>query len=224
MPYIGYFQLLNYVDKYVVYDNIQFTKKGWINRNRILANGKDELISLTLKKDSDYLDINKRFLSDDWEKAKSKLLSKIKNAYTKAPFYKEIMPFVEDCFNCPHQNLFDFILYSIKKTCLLLDIKTEIIASSEVEHNFELKSTERVIDICKALAASQYINPIGGVDLYDKEYFNESGLALHFLKANKTIYKQFDNEFIPYLSILDILFFVPLDEVKTMIKNDFEVI
>ena len=70
LPYIGYFQLIKAVDKFIIYDNIQFTKKGWINRNRILVNGKDEYISIPLEKASDYLKINERYLAKNWKNEK----------------------------------------------------------------------------------------------------------------------------------------------------------
>ncbi len=72
-PYIGYFQLINTVDEFVVYDNIEFTKKGWINRNRILVNGKDEYITLPIKKDSDFLHVKDRFLAETWSKDSAKM-------------------------------------------------------------------------------------------------------------------------------------------------------
>ena len=76
LPYIGYLQLLNSVDKFILYDDIEYTKKGWINRNRIVDG---EIITLPLKKDSDYLNVVERRLSDDWRKQKTKLLNKIES-------------------------------------------------------------------------------------------------------------------------------------------------
>ncbi len=88
LPYIGYFQLINAVDKFVIYDNIEFTKKGWINRNRILVNGKDEFISLPITKASDFLHANQRYLASNFENEKNKILRKIKESYRKAPYFK----------------------------------------------------------------------------------------------------------------------------------------
>ena len=99
LPYMGYFHLLNSVDEFVIYDNIQYTKKGWINRNRILVNGKDKLISLPLKKDSDYLNVIDRKLSDNWNVEKVKLLNLIKSSYKKSPQYSIIFPIIEKCIN-----------------------------------------------------------------------------------------------------------------------------
>src|SRR5438445_505000 len=94
-PYIGYFQLINAVDEFVVYDNIEFTKKGWINRNRILVNGKDAYITIPLKKDSDYLNVNERWLADVWTVERKKLLNRITESYRKAPYYESIYNLAE---------------------------------------------------------------------------------------------------------------------------------
>ena len=94
MPYIGYFQLINSVDKFIIYDNIQYTKKGWINRNRILVNGKDQLITLPIKKDSDYLDVIERELSESWDKDKNKMLNVIKSSYSKSPYFQEVFSLI----------------------------------------------------------------------------------------------------------------------------------
>ena len=80
-PYIGYFQLMNAVDEFVIYDNIEFTKKGWINRNRILVNGRDSFITVPLKKDSDYLDVRDRYLADSWPSERVTILYRIKQSY-----------------------------------------------------------------------------------------------------------------------------------------------
>lgn len=223
-PYIGYFQLINAVDKFVVYDNIQYSKKGWINRNRILSNGKDEYITLPLKKDSDYLDINHRFLSDTWEDEKQKMMNKIINSYRKSPFFSQNISVIENILNFPGKNLFDFIYHSLSVLCDKFEISTEILISSKIDHNSRLKSEERVIAICESLNAKTYINPIGGLNLYNKDNFLRKGIQLQFLNANKTEYQQFDNGFIPYLSIIDLLFFLPLEEIVKMIKTDFYIL
>ena len=222
-PYIGYFQLINAVDKFVVYDTIQYTKKGWINRNRILSQGKDEYITIPLKKDSDFLDIKERFVSDSWQNDQKKLLNKIKSNYQKAPYFKENFSIIEDCFNYESKNLFDFIFNALKVFCNFFEIKTELLISSNINHDSTLKSADRVIAICKALEADQYINAIGGKELYTKDYFSENNLDLKFLEAKKTEYPQFNNDFVPYLSIIDMIFFLPKEEIIKIIQTDFTI-
>jgi hypothetical protein len=207
MPYIGYFQLINSVDKFVIYDNIQYTKKGWINRNRILINGKDQLITIPIKKDSDYLNVVERELSESWENDKNKMLNVIKSSYNKAPYFQEIFELILKCLNNPETNLFRFIYDSIILINGYLEIKTPIVISSTVNIDHTLKSQNKVLSLCKKQNADVYINSIGGIELYDKEIFKQNGIELNFIKSNPIKYKQFNNEFVPWLSIIDIMMF-----------------
>ena len=206
-PYIGYFQLINSVDEFVIYDNIQYTKKGWINRNRILCNESDKLITLPLKKDSDFKDVFERKLSDTWIDDRNKILNLIKASYRKAPFFSETFEIVQKCLLYDDQNLFNFIFNSIKIINEYLEIKTKMILSSSLNIDHSLKSKHKVIAICKEMNATTYINAIGGVNLYDKDEFLENKIFLNFIKSNSLNYKQFDNEFIPWLSIIDVMMF-----------------
>lgn len=218
-PYIGYFQLINSVDEFIIYDNIQFTKKGWINRNRILANGKDQLITIPLKKDSDYLDIVERELSESWEKDKNKILNVIKSSYNKAPYFQEAFNIILECLNNPERNLFKFIYDSIILINEYLEIKTPIVISSSINADHALKSQDKVLSLCKAQKADVYINSIGGVKLYDKEIFKHNEIELNFIKSNPIEYKQFKNEFVPWLSIIDVLMFNSKDTIKNYLNE-----
>ena len=220
LPYIGYFQLISAVDKFVVYDNIEYTKKGWINRNRILVNNKDAFISLPLKKDSDYLTVVERSLADTWPQDRAKLLNKITECYRKAPYFKEVYPLVQDILCTDESNLFRFIFRSLQLIKNWLAIPTEMIISSEIDFDQHLKGEEKVIAICKALKADEYINPIGGLTLYDKDRFRKAGLKLSFLRSSDSIvYKQFSDEFIPWLSIIDMMMFNSTEEITLISKQ-----
>jgi hypothetical protein len=206
-PYIGYFQLIRSVDKFVIYDNIEYTKKGWINRNRILLNGADFLFSVPLKKDSDYLNVNERYLADNWVDHKKKLKGQIVSAYFKAPEFEKAFPVVDNCLNYAGTNLFDFILYSVQQLCAFLDIRTELIVSSTLDIDFSLKGEEKVIAIAKKTGAEVYINAIGGQSLYSKENFLKENLELKFIKSEDITYRQLGNSFTPHLSIIDVVMF-----------------
>jgi hypothetical protein len=219
MPYIGYFQLINSVDRFVIYDNIQYTKKGWINRNRILSNGKDQLITLPIKKDSDYLDVVKRELSESWEKDKSKMLNVIKSSYGKAPYFQETFELISKCLNNSEVNLFKFIYDSIILINNHLEIKTPIIISSTIDADHTLKSQDKVLSLCKEQNADIYINSIGGVELYNKETFKQNNIELNFIKSNPVQYTQFNNEFVPWLSIIDVMMFNSKEQIKEYLNN-----
>ena len=222
-PYLGYFQLINSVDEFIIYDNIEFTKKGWINRNRILVNNKDSLISLPLEKDSDYLCICDRYLAVTWEVERIKMLNRIKESYRKAPFFKETYFVLEKCIMFEERNLFKFNFNSIYCLLQYLNINTKLTVSSSVSINHQLRSEEKVIAICKAKGAKTYINPIGGLEIYDQECFMKNNLKLQFQKSNYIKYAQFNNEFIPWLSIIDVLMFNSANQVQVML-DDYELI
>lgn len=219
-PYLGYFQLMNAVDKYVMYDNIQYEKGSWINRNRVLVNGIDKFITIPLKKDSDYLDIRERVVSETFEKERKKIVNLLINSYKKAPYFESAFPVINSAIMYEDNNLFKY-LYNANKTVVdYIGIKTEIIISSTLEGHHELKGEDKVLYICKSLDAIEYYNSIGGVPLYHKERFKENGIELHFTKMNDDVeYKQFNEPFIPSLSIIDVMMFNSVEKIQDMLTQ-----
>lgn len=222
LAYIGYFQLIAAVDVFIVYDNIKYTKKGWINRNRMLQNGKDVMFSLPLKSDSDYLDVCERELSGDFKR--DKLLNQFKGAYQGAPYFSQTFPLVEQIVMYKDPNLFRFLHHSIIKLCEHLDIKTEIRISSDIAIEHTLKNQDKVLALCEAVNANAYINAIGGMELYSKEAFRERGIELKFIKSKPFEYPQFGDAFVPWLSIIDMMMFNPIDTIQTCISTTYELI
>ncbi len=222
LPYIGYFQLINAVDLFIVYDNIKYTKKGWINRNRLLVNGKDAIFSLPLKKGSDSLDVVERELAADFNR--SKLLNQFKGAYSRAPQFSRVYPLLEQIVLHDEHNLFRFIRHALDLICQYLGITTEIRTSSTIESNHQLSGQDRVIAICHALGADTYINPIGGTELYSSDVFKANGIILGFLKPTPFEYSQLGSEFVPWLSIIDVMMFNPLNEVCRRINDEFAIV
>ena len=220
LPYIGYFQLIAAVDVFIVYDNIKYTKKGWINRNRMLLNGSDAMFSLPLKKDSDSLDVVQREVVANFDSAK--LLNQFKGAYGRAPYFAQTLPLLERIINYEDANLFRYILHSLVSICEYLDIKTEIRVSSGISIDHELKSQNKVFALCQAAGANTYINAIGGMELYAKADFSARGIDLKFIKTKPFEYLQFGGPFVPWLSIVDVLMFNPLDMVCEQISKNYE--
>ena len=218
LPYIDYFRLINTVDEFVIYDNIQYTKKGWINRNRILVNGMDKKITLPINKDSDYLNINERFLANSWNNDKKKIFNLINNSYRKAPQYNNVYPIISSIIDSKNSNLFEFILNSIQLINSYLSINTKITISSQINIDHKLKGSDKIIAICKVLNANSYINAIGGQILYNVDKFNNESLDLKFIKPHNFEYKQFKNEFIPNLSILDVLMFNKIEKISDFLN------
>ena len=221
-PYIGYFQLIAAVDVFIVYDNIKYTKKGWISRNRVLQNDRDVMFSLPLKSDSDHLDVCERALSAEFNR--DKLLNQLNGAYRRAPYFAQTFPLVEQIVRYEDKNLFSFLHYSIINICEHLGITTEIRISSNISIDHELKSQDKVLALCEAVGASTYVNAIGGMELYSKETFQEKGIELKFIRSLPFEYPQFGNEFVPWLSIIDVMMFNSLETIKTCISTNYELI
>lgn len=222
LPYIGYFQLIASVDQFIVYDNIKYTKKGWINRNRILQNGSDVMFSLPLKKNSDSLYVMQRELAADFDR--NKLLNQFRGAYRKAMYFEEIMPLIEQIVRFEDNNLFTYLHHSIVRLCNYLGIMTDIQVSSNIDIDHTLQSQERVLALCQATNANTYVNATGGMELYSKQVFEDKCIQLKFIKSRPFEYKQFDKPFVPWLSVLDVLMFNPLDSVRKCINQNFELI
>jgi len=215
LPYIGYWQLINAVDKYVIYDDVQFIKGGWINRNNVLINGQKQLFNLLLSGASPNKLINEITVQDN----QTKLIRTIELNYKKAPMFQQVFPLFLHIMEHSDKNLAKFIGNSIVEISKYLSIQTEFIYSSTLDKDNTLRAQDKVLDICKLLNAIKYINAIGGADLYSKESFANNGIQLSFLESKILPYKQLNSEFVPYLSILDILMFNSQERVKTMLDN-----
>jgi hypothetical protein len=217
-PYLGYFQLMQAVDEFVIYDDVNFIKGGWINRNRILINGEVKYFNILLEGASSQKKINDISLLENgrWKK---KLLRKVEQAYSKAPFFDRVMPLFEDCVNCEETNLASFLSYSLKKTASFLKVNTTLINASGSFENSNLLGSERVLDICLQRNKSVYINPQGGKALYSKDEFQEKGVQLNFLVSDLMPYKQGASSFVPGLSMLDVMMHNPLEDVQMMLSS-----
>lgn len=222
LPYIGYFQLIASVEKFIIYDNIKYTKKGWISRNRMLQNCEDKIFSLPLAKGSSSLDIIDRKLANEFNR--QKLLNQFRENYTKAPYFKEVWPVIESLVLFQEDNLFRYIQNSILVVCDYLKINTEILIASCIDADHTLKGEDRVMSICRQKDATTYINPIGGIGLYSNKVFEQNGIKLEFLKSRHVEYDQGCTSMTPWLSILDVLMFNSLEAVQKMISSEYSIV
>jgi len=203
-PYIGYWQLLNAVETYVVYDDVNFIKGGWINRNRILAHGNPQYINVILDNPSSNKKINETRIKND-RFCYDKTLKTLDLHYRKAPYYEPVRAFLEPVLKYQTDNLAEYLFHSIQEVCSYLDISTQLILSSSLEKNNELRGKEKVLEICTRLGASDYYNAIGGKELYDAESFLSRGIRLQFLKTDDVVYEQVNSGFVSNLSIIDVM-------------------
>ena len=218
VPYIGYWQLLNAVDQYVIYDDVNFIKGGWINRNRILINEGPKYFNIPMLGASPNKLINEVKVNND-EKIISKNLRILNAAYSKAPFFDEVYPLMEKMLWCKEDNIASYIAVSTSIICDYLDIKTELLISSDMVKDNNLTGQDKVLEICQILKATDYYNAIGGRELYSFDEFDKKGIKLHFLQRKEIRYKQFGNDFYPDLSIVDVMMFNSKQTVKEMLNE-----
>ena len=221
-PYIGYWQLINAVDKFIIYDDVSYIKSGWINRNQILMTGKNKMINLQTRYASSNRLINEVEVFRNQINS-TKLLKTLEQYYKKAPQYMNTLSLIKNIISQEEKNLALYLIYSIRKICEFLTIETEIIVSSAIKKNNNLRGQDKIMKICKILGADEYINLIGGQSLYSKEIFAENDLTLQFIKPGDIRYKQFGNHFIPNLSIIDVMMFNSVGAIKNML-TDYELI
>lgn len=217
MPYIGYWQLMNLVDQYVIYDDVNFIKGGWINRNRILVNGAPKYFNVPMLGSSSNVLINEVRVDHNAAVTRKSLRS-IEGAYKKAPYFDIVNPMLEEVLWCGEDNIAKYIEHSFRVICKYLDIRTELIVSSDLDKDTALKGQDKVIAICRLLGATEYYNAIGGRELYSYEAFREHGLQLKFVETKNIVYQQFDNTFQPNLSIIDVMMFNSRDKIREYLE------
>jgi hypothetical protein len=202
-PYLGYFQLIRAVDAFVVYDDVNYIKGGWINRNFILAGGDRQLITLPLQGSSPNQLINQVAVGN----RQNKLIETIRHRYGKAPQFSAVYALVENILKQHEKNLARFLDYQLRQICDYLGLHPTWYVSSSLKKDNELRGQDKVLAICEELGATHYINVPGGKSLYDREAFASRGTQLSFVQPKAVAYRQFCNEFTPNLSIIDVMMF-----------------
>jgi hypothetical protein len=220
-PYLGYFQLIAAVDKFIVWDDVQYIQRGWVNRNRILLNGEPTYITLPLEKAHLTANINERVLAD-MATASNKMLGQLHAAYRKAPHYQETRALFEEVLALPARNLGEFLFQSLQCVCAYLDIKTALVLSSAIHEVGEITGSglTRILAMCQEQQATMYINAIGGRELYRQEDFAAQGMDLRFIAMDNIEYSQgSESAFVPYLSIIDVLMYNGKEATQAMLQQ-----
>jgi hypothetical protein len=216
-PYLGYFQIVNAVDEFVVYDDVQFITGGWINRNNFLVGGRKKLVTLALAGASRNKLINEIDIMGDFDKFRATL----SHSYARAPHRAAVLELVDEIFAYPDRNLSRFVGNSVVQISRHVGLATTFWYSSQLPAQPHLRGQERIIHRCRLMNATDYVNAIGGRALYHRDDFAHVGVRLHFLRSRCPPYQQFRGEFVPELSILDVLMFNPPELVHKML-DDYE--
>lgn len=219
-PYIGYFQLVNAVDKFIFYDDVMFIKNGWINRNRILANNEIVFFTVPIENISSFTKINQtKICNRNYNKWLKKFLRTLKQNYSHAEFFGPIYNIVIEVLESPPIYISELASRSILVVIDYLGINSEIKYASKEYINNGLKGEERIIDICKNEKADEYINLPGGIDLYNGNIFKANEIVLSFIKSNPVYYKQLIETHITSLSIIDVMMFNSIEVIRKMIES-----
>jgi hypothetical protein len=219
-PYVGYFQLMHAVDRFVIADDFTFIKQGWINRNRLLINGNAAYFTVPLKRHPATALIHEVEIDDAGNSRwRGPLLKTIGNFYRRAPSFEAVYPIAERVFGGPFTHIAEMARASVREVALYLGLTTTVVDSSAVYGNAHLKGQDRVIDTCRAERATDYINAPGGRALYSSEAFLAHGIRLHFLSANPFEYSQFGQPFVPDLSIIDLLMFNTAGDARALLQR-----
>jgi hypothetical protein len=223
LPYLGYFQLINYVDKFIIYDDVNYINRGWINRNNILINGNSHLITVPLNSSSQNKVIRDIHVLNE-NKWKEKMLKTITSNYSKAPFFLEVASMLEAILMNSYSNISELNFNALKEISAYLKINTEFVCTSSIYGNSHLNGQARIIDVCLKEKANYYINPINGKELYDKSIFQREGISINFIQMGNINYKQFNNSFVDFLSIVDVMMFNSVDVIMSKMINEFSLI
>ncbi len=218
-PYLGYFQLIQSVDTFVFYDDVNFINKGFINRNSILVKGNAQAFTIPLKEASQNKLIKEIDILKDgiWL---NKFLKTIDYNYKKAPYFKETRNLILETFNQNEIKISELAIQSVKQVCNYLNIDKTFQVSSEMYNNSKgLEKQERLISIIAQSRNNHYINPQGGKALYDKDYFASNNIKLSFIENQLVTYKQFNLVFIKDLSIIDVLMFNSKESIRELLNQ-----
>lgn len=220
-PYLGYFDLINNVDLFIVYDTVQFIKQGWINRNRILhPNRLDwQYISVPVEKTSFHSSYRTPIQDISVSSTKAwqqHILGQLAHYEKIAPFARETIDLVSDCLAIQESFISRLNLHILEKCVnyIGLDFQYQYFSNTQIQLDLSHSAEERILDICEYLGATEYVNLPGGVDLYHPEKFKYRNIKLTFRNLPTFVYPTEPYVFEPNLSIIDLLMWNTPEDIK----------
>lgn len=220
-PYLGYFCLIKHVDLFILLDEVQFIRHGWIERNRIMHPSDGWLyIRVPLNKHNQETKIRDIYINNT-ENWKQRIFAQLAHYKKIAPFYPDVTRLLEEIFSVDYYDLSHLNKASLKCVCDYLNISTPIKIFSEMELTIEKVSypDDWALNICKALAANEYWNPPGGKSLFDIQKYRNNDVSIKFVNISLTPYFQGSKNFVEGLSIIDVLMFNSREDVIGMLDR-----
>jgi len=225
-PYIGYFQLIHAADRFILFDDVQYIRHGWINRNRILKPGGEGFQYIIMPLAAHTRDtLIKEIQPADADKNKDKILRQLEHYKKTAPCYKAVRALIGDCFSMHQDTIGKMNGHYLKATCdyIGLDFKVELSSQMNFDYSRVKDAGEWALRICEQLQVKTYINPAGGMELFENSKFEESNIQLQFLQSGLKPYSQRREHFEPGLSIIDVMMFNEPAAIKDLI-NDYQLV
>lgn len=221
LPYAGYFSLIKNVDRFILLDTVQFIRHGWIERNRILKNDTEWLYVKVPLQAKSQKTLIKDLRIDNEREWKKTIFSQLAIYKKRAPNYHSIINIIDESFKKEYQTITALNYDLLVAICIYLDISTPIEIFSEM--NLEIENPgaadEWALNICVALEAKEYWNPAGGISIFNKKKFDEQNVKLTFQEIILKEYSQSGLQFVPGLSIIDILMFNDKDIVNRILDS-----
>lgn len=226
-PYLGYWQLIANTDKFIFFDVVQYNKRSWMNRNRVLHfDDKKEFQYITVPvKKHEKGTLIKDILINDGEDYRSKILGNL-TVYKRrsAPYYQEVLDLVDRVLKSSEHSLLGLSIFSVHEVFKYLGLSFEYDIASRIDFDRGVIEGpgDWALSICKSLSAGSYVNPPGGYDIFDEGKYKGNGVDLSFIRPRLTEYFQGNGErFLPGLSIIDVLMFNSPEDVRDILYNDF---
>lgn len=216
-PYLGYFQLVAASSVFIFLDDVAYIKRGWINRNSFLVQNRAHVFTVPLQAPSINRQIATTLVAEDprWQ---SHLIRLLENAYAHAPFRDAVLGLVQQVVSEPQRSIGNLAATSVRTVCAYVGLPATWQMSSEAHPRNGLKGAARIVDICRTLDATRYVNAPGGKDLYDSSEFLRAGIELRFLRPVLPAYVQSGGQFVRGLSIIDVLMFNPPEQVRAWME------
>lgn len=221
-PYIGYFGLIAHSDRWIVFDPVQYIRKGWMNRNRVLKGGGGEkYVSITVAPHERSTLIRDVHLAPEQDRFDHFLRQLDAYKLLRAPYYSVVTELLRSCFDTSTDKLVPFLTQSLQRTCEYIGIpfRYEIYSEMQLTHAEPSHPMEWSLFTCEELGVAEYINPPGGRSFFDPERFRQSGIRLLFHEQRLTEYDQRMAQFIPGLSIIDVMMFNSPPEIRAMLDQ-----
>ena len=219
-PYLGYFQLMRAVDRFIFFDDVHFIRRGWIHRNTLLVNGQPLRFSIPLAGASQHKLINETELHtveyDAWQ---GKFLKTLRQSYGAAPQFASVFSLVEEVLSGPSTTIAALAIASLRAVARYLQLSTSLVVSSSLAYPRTEKGQGKILAIGEQQGASAYINLPGGAALYEPKAFAERNIRLQFIQPQPITYNQFNPPFVPNLSIIDVMMFNDLPRINHLLQQ-----